>query len=134
MIVVVQGRKIGGNIEFTRINHIFNDRLKYSVAVKSVSLQVNDISLSHLDNGELLVLKSNLIETSAVNLMNSIISFPFNKNCNWQFFKPCSVSYYDIIVRDLNYCQFAIERFTTGLKIDFERIFIELEFVQNDRF
>ena len=126
MIIVVEGQKHNGKIQFNRLNTILNSRVKYSIAVKCISLQLSANSDDLLDN-ELLVLTSNIIDTSSFNISNGLLYFPFNANNIWQFFKPACVSYFNIIIRDLNYAYFAVERYCTRTKIDFERILVELE-------
>ena len=128
MILNITGKKLDGIYQFDTPNIILDRRLKYTVCVHRVFLKFKTI-VDSLDSHDLICIRSNLIDRSASNPMQSIVFFDYvKKNKQTQSFCSPSVILHSMILLELGNATFSICNLRgVPLHSDFEEIFLQIE-------
>jgi len=133
MIINITGKLQADQLWFNVPNIFFDRKNKYKIGIRRVHFIIDE-SRNTIENNQLLMLCSNLVDRSAANPHQAVVYFNYQiKHGSIQSFKPSIVTYEDLQLYEMNNSTFCINTFSgqeQALKI--REIFLQLEILRSD--
>ena len=134
MILNLRGVGRDGLIVMDMPNVLLDRRYKYKVGVHRIHFVPQERHLT-LENNELLLLSTNLVDRSSTNPCQSIVYFNYVKTNKIQSQKIQDIIFHGLHLYELSNASFTLQTFTgRDAAIKIRDIFLQLEIIREDTY